>query len=80
MNHLLVLLAAGAMDAAREQAQREPHRVPGAPEPLLPLDLLPQAQARPVPTPRYRCPTCGKTADTPKRCRPCDIKMRRVGR
>lgn len=80
MNPLLLLLAAGAVDAAREQAQREPHRVPGAPEPLLPLDLLPQAQARAAPPPRYRCPTCGQTADTPKRCRSCGVKMRRVGR
>lgn len=80
MNLHLLLLAVGAMDAAREQAQREPHRVPGAPEPLLPLDLLPQAQARAVPPPRYRCPKCGEGSDRSRRCRPCNVRMSRVGR
>ena len=30
---------------------------------------------RPKPAPRYRCPKCEATADTPKRCRACNVKM-----
>ena len=30
---------------------------------------------RPKPTPRYRCHKCEATADTPKRCRACNVKM-----
>ena len=59
-----------------ERARREP-KVPivyGEPWPGCHL-LNPPTPVRPKPTPRYRCPKCEATADTPKRCRACNVKM-----
>lgn len=39
-----------------------------------------EQQARPVKPPRYRCPKCKATADTPKRCRDCNMKMSKAKR
>ncbi len=52
---------------------------------LSPLDLPPWLTPAPPPPPpptRYVCPHCNDGADTPKRCRPCGVKMarRRGGR
>lgn len=59
-----------------ERARREP-KVPivyGEPWPGCHL-LNPPTPVRPKPAPRYRCPKCEATADTPKRCRACNVKM-----
>lgn len=53
---------------------REMFRSPERPK-YTPREWSMEQQAKPVKPPRYRCPKCEATADTPKRCRPCNVKM-----
>jgi hypothetical protein len=62
----------------REEARATPPRL----SPLDPPPWLFPAPPPPPPPTRYVCPHCNDGADTPKRCRPCGVKMarRRGGR
>lgn len=74
MNPLLRLMALDTLAAAQEHATSSPRA------PLRSSDVAPLLR-NPFPPlvikPRYTCPKCGATADTPKRCRPCGVKMAR---
>ena len=80
MNHILRSMALLSIAATQSHAETSPRAPLGTPEPL-PLDLPPsvfltreQVGATPQ---RYVCPRCATGADTPKRCRPCGVKMAR---
>ena len=76
MNSILTLMALTAAADAQEQARSEPGKVSGAPDRSF-LDWPSFPTVLRVEKPRYACPKCGATADTPKRCKPCSVKMRR---
>lgn len=81
MNPLLRLMALGTLAAAQEHATSSPRTPLESSDvaPLLRNPFPPQLVIMPR-KPRYACPKCGATADTPKRCRPCGVKMARTRR
>ena len=79
MNPLLRSMALMTLCAAQAHAETSPRAPIGAPEPRDPLPRWQPTPPKPPPPPppSYACPRCGAGASTPKRCRPCGVKMAR---